>query len=298
MTNVPFNIAKLQECRNFAIAKEGLCLSKFYKNNRTKMLWECNNKHQWRTTWSSIKNINTWCPFCIGLSKPSINELQDFAKYKNGKLISTEYVNTQTNLLWECEHKHQWQAVWNSIKNHNTWCPYCSEQVKPEMKELQNFALNKNGLLLSLEYKTNKTNLLWQCSKGHQWEATWNNIKSRNTWCPECKNWKTEKLCKELLEKQLEIKFEKKRFYYNGHKFLEFDGYNQKNNIAFEYHGYQHYIYPNRWCKTIEEFSEHKKRDDLKEQFAAENNIKLIIIPYTEEDNLEKYITKILGEYE
>ena len=39
-----------------------------------------------------------------------------------------------------------------------------------------------------------------------------------------------------------------------------------------------------------------QEKDDYKEQYAAENNITLIIIPYTEKDNLEEYITKIIGE--
>ena len=28
--------------------------------------------------------------------------------------------------------------------------------------------------------------MLWECSKGHRWEATGNNIKLKNTWCPIC----------------------------------------------------------------------------------------------------------------
>ena len=35
--------------------------------------------------------------------------------------------------------------------------------------------------------------LLWTCEYGHEWKANINNMKSKNTWCPEC--------CKHITEK-------------------------------------------------------------------------------------------------
>jgi hypothetical protein len=67
----------------------------------------------------------------------------------------------------------------------------------------------------------------------------------------------------------------------------------KENKITFEYHGIQHYRFPNYWHSTKKEFLDNQKRDDLKEQFAAENNIQLIIIHYTQENNLEVFINKI-----
>ena len=137
--------------------------------------------------------------------------------------------------------------------------------------------------------------MLWECKELHKWEATWHNIKDRNSWCPVCSSFKTEKLCKELLEQKFGFEFRKTKFYY-GDQQLEFDGYNKQYNIAFEYHGKQHYEFNKYFHKIEQNFIKQQQRDDLKEQFAAENNIKLIIIPYTENDNLEKFILSLPGE--
>ena len=41
----------------------GKCLSKYYKNNRTKLIWQCSEGHIWRTKPSSIKS-GSWCKKC------------------------------------------------------------------------------------------------------------------------------------------------------------------------------------------------------------------------------------------
>jgi len=53
------NIAyKIAEDRN------GICLSKIFLNNRTKLKWQCHKKHVWFADLNHIKDGNTWCPYC------------------------------------------------------------------------------------------------------------------------------------------------------------------------------------------------------------------------------------------
>lgn len=286
----------IKELSFFANNKNGLLLSTEYKNNRTKLTWQCENGHQWESKWNDIKDGH-WCPECAGHNKPNIIELHGFAKNKNGMLLSTEYKNNRTKLLWQCEDGHQWKATWDHIKG-GSWCPYCAGFNKPLITELQQFAINKRGLLISDKYINCETSMIWQCDHGHQWKATWSSIKNGNTWCPECSTFKTEYKCKQLLEQKLGIAFKKTRIYYdatNKHKFYEFDGYNKDHRIAFEYHGKQHYIFPNHWHKTEKIYLEAKQRDLEKEQYCLNNNIKLLIIPYTTEKVLEHYITYLIG---
>jgi hypothetical protein len=290
-------IIELKKCQDFAINKRnGLCLAIEYKNTYTKMPWQCSEGHQWEAAWNRV-SLRTWCPICAkNKTKPSIKELQEFATSKNWKLLSTEYVNNKTNLLWQCEFGHQWNANWNNIKN-NSGCFHCKGKIEPDIKELQKFAINKNAELISTIYINNKKSLIWQCNKcNNQWKANWNNVKN-GSWCPYCYAFKTELKCKELLEQKLNIKFKKTRFYYNIknlHKFIEFDGYNEENRIAFEYHGIQHYQFSKHWHDTKNNFEVIKRRDNLKEQYAAENNIQLIIIPYTKEKELVSYISSLV----
>lgn len=67
---------------------------------------------------------------------------------------------------------------------------------------------------------------------------------------------------------------------YTGHK-LELDGYNEELGLAFEYNGQQHYVYPNGYHKSLEEFLKQKRRDLVKYELCNLNDTYLIVIPYT-----------------
>jgi hypothetical protein len=48
----------------------GKCLSKGYKNCKTKMLWQCKNGHQFHSTPDNIKQ-GKWCPQCFRIKSSS-----------------------------------------------------------------------------------------------------------------------------------------------------------------------------------------------------------------------------------
>ena len=300
--NKYITIEMLQE---YAKNKGGKLLSSLYILPKTKMLWQCILGHKWEASWNDVKYKNTWCPECNNIerkfrNKIDINTIRQFAIKQGGKLISTEYINCRTHLIWECQKLHQWEAIWSSVFSKGSWCPICAHELRnteerTDIKILQEYAKIKEGKLISENYVNNRTNLIWECKKGHQWQANWSHIKCGNTWCPECSSCKTEILCKQLLEKRLHFKFNKIKFYYHDSQF-EWDGYNEEHEIAFEYHGYQHYIFPNTFHKTEDDFMKQKLRDGIKEYYAKENNIILLIIPYTEQNNLNNYINKLISE--
>ena len=94
-----------------------------------------------------------------------------------------------------------------------------------------------------------------------------------------------EKVCREFLEKYYQKKFPRIRpdFLVNpvSGRNLELDGYNSELNMGFEYNGYQHYTYPNRFHRTEEEFSQQIRRDGYKQEACRLAGVYLIIIPYT-----------------
>ncbi len=53
------------------------------------------------------------------------------------------------------------------------------------LDQLQHIAEEHSGKCVSKEYRGSHTKLLWECSRGHRWEAIPAIIK-RGTWCPEC----------------------------------------------------------------------------------------------------------------
>jgi hypothetical protein len=58
-------------------------------------------------------------------------------------------------------------------------------RAQTTIEDMHQLAASRGGKCLSGAYITDKTKLLWQCAKGHQWEARPTNIK-QGKWCPRC----------------------------------------------------------------------------------------------------------------
>ena len=114
----------ITEMQQIAIARGGICLSTKYTNINTKLKWECREGHQWEATPGNIKS-GKWCRKCAGLEKLTIEEMQEIAKARGGKCVSSKYKGANTLLKWECAEGHQWEATPNNIKR-GKWCSECS----------------------------------------------------------------------------------------------------------------------------------------------------------------------------
>ncbi len=115
----------LEECKRIASLKNGKCLAIKYVNSVTPVRWECSEGHTWLQATGIVKSGH-WCPHCYGNAKHTIEFCQEVAEERGGKCLSTEYINTDELMLWECKEKHQWYARFNNIKNQKQWCPTCS----------------------------------------------------------------------------------------------------------------------------------------------------------------------------
>jgi len=172
----------IQQLKELAISRRGMCLSEIYVNSHTKLLWECSEKHQWKAIPDSVKR-GSWCPYCAGTAKHTIEEMCRIAEKRGGKCLSENYKNANTKLLWECHKGHQWKATPCRIKG-GKWCPYCAGKYKT-ISDIQELAKKYDGKCLSETYLGNKVKILWECKNGHKWEALIGNI-YKGVWCPHC----------------------------------------------------------------------------------------------------------------
>jgi hypothetical protein len=190
------NVRKtLEEMKAIAAARGGKCLSGQYANVMTKLLWECSQGHRWKAKPNDVLNKGSWCPECAHSMQSrerrlGLPAMQALAASRGGRCLSDEYINSNTQLLWQCKEDHQWKAVPSSIQS-GRWCPRCWASRRGRarrlgLSEMQSMAASRGGKCLSDEYINNHTHLLWQCKQGHQWRAAPNNVKS-GTWCPDCR---------------------------------------------------------------------------------------------------------------
>lgn len=182
---------KLQELREIAELKGGRLLSTHYLGIFEPLEWECKKGHRWESSANSVKNSNTWCPYCIGRHQ-TIDDMQTLASKHGGLCLSKKYVNNDTHLSWQCKLGHQFQAKPANVTSGH-WCPDCgnekvaSKKRKYNLDEIKKYAISKKGKCLSQEYKSYKKKLKWQCGKGHEWEATPDSVIKNNIWCKICK---------------------------------------------------------------------------------------------------------------
>lgn len=181
----------IEEMQILAEQNQGKCHSSEYVNSHTKLEWECKEGHIFFTIPMSIKK-GIWCSHCSGKAKHTIEQMQELAEKKDGKCLSTEYINIYSNLIWQCHKGHQWQAKPTKILAGH-WCTHydcrymeVSKKLRRDIKELHLLAQQKGGKLLSTEYANSLDKLIWECSKGHQWKTKALNVMNNKTRCPVC----------------------------------------------------------------------------------------------------------------
>ena len=173
----------IEDAIKLANKKGGKCLSEKYVNNTIKMKWQCEHGHIWKAPYARIR-LKHWCPHCSGNAPKILKNAQLLAKEKGGKCLSKEYTNNSTRMKWKCEHRHVWEATYDSIQQ-GKWCPHCSNRFPKTIKSAQSLAKEKGGKCLSREYKHNRVKMKWQCKEKHEWETTYANVR-QGCWCPHC----------------------------------------------------------------------------------------------------------------
>src|SRR6266542_2106780 len=123
----------IEIANQIALSRQGQCLSVEYKNISAPLLWACQYNHQWWSSLSSIKHSDTWCPYCAGMAKHTLDDAKQIALTRGGKCLSTEYKNNKSPLLWICKNQHKWYAKFDNIVNKCSWCPYCSKYKRENL---------------------------------------------------------------------------------------------------------------------------------------------------------------------
>lgn len=178
----------LSVIQDMARKRGGRCLSAHYDGKKNDVLqWACAKGHIWLATLGKIRNDETWCPECAHANRLlTIDEMQRLAAKHGGACLSTKYRGVSAPLTWKCGEGHVFKKTPGDIRSNGTWCPRCSTYQRLTIGGMRALARLRGGLCLSKVYRDAHTKLLWQCSRGHQWEARPADVKNAGSWCPEC----------------------------------------------------------------------------------------------------------------
>lgn len=121
-------IYSIKEVKEFALTKNGKCLSETYINNKTNLTWKCCEcENIFYNCFKNIKYLNNWCPYCSNKFNNNINTIKKLAEDRNGKCLSEVYKNNKSKLLWQCgKCENIWEARLDRVKS-GTWCPRCRD---------------------------------------------------------------------------------------------------------------------------------------------------------------------------
>ncbi|USN48139.1 MAG: hypothetical protein H6626_03360 [Pseudobdellovibrionaceae bacterium] len=100
-----------------------------------------------------------------------LRELRRIARTRGGRLLTKEYANGRTKMLWRCEARHEWLATPENIKQ-GSWCRRCyfkrrGEELRGDITIQRARAKAHKGLCLSRIYIDAHTMLKWKCLWGH-----------------------------------------------------------------------------------------------------------------------------------
>ena len=171
---------------------------------------------------------------------------------------------------------------------------------KKYFEKFKEIVQQKKGLCISDEcdYINAHSKLKVQCCDGHEFEVRPNDVK--RTWCPRCRTHLGEFISIQVMEYFFDKPFKKVRPSWiktDENICLELDGYNEELKLAFEYNGIQHYEYIDFFHKGQESFEKRQEYDIFKEEMCVQNDVTLIVIPYTcPHEEIHKYIFNELQE--
>ncbi|CAJ0834508.1 3534_t:CDS:1 [Entrophospora sp. SA101] len=176
----------LNDACNIARARNGLCLSDTYINISTPLRWKCSKDHEWDAPLDRIKYRNTWCPVCAGRHSFHLEIARKIAIDRGGLCLSIQCTATKELLQWRCSKGHEWSATYNNIIHNKNWCIKCSHRKPCTLEDAIKVAHTRNGKCLSEKFINGKSLLLWRCAVSHEWNASLESVKNKNTWCPHC----------------------------------------------------------------------------------------------------------------
>ena len=111
--------------KNFVARRGGTLLSKEYVDCKSKLHIRCKKGHEWHVTFDGLKNRNTWCPTCAGVTRRTIELVHFAASLHGGKCLSTEYTSYHSKYKFECSNGHVFYMQLSNILANGSWCKKC-----------------------------------------------------------------------------------------------------------------------------------------------------------------------------
>lgn len=253
-----------------------------YLNYHSDIKVRHNCGHEWNSPPKYLKYM-VGCPVCNATTTETIRTM--LSSVRPDIELVENYVDAKTKLKF----KHlpcgtTFNEKPNNVLNSKS-CPHCRREVQKKSHGVFLADLKRiNPEILVLEqYRTSKEKILVRHeSCGHEWNVKPNALLSGQS-CPKCKRSVGERTIQNILTSAMvDFKIEKTFDGCRHKRLLPFDFWLTGYNICIEYQGIQHF-FPIEWFGGKRALAATKRRDDIKQKYCRDNNIRLIYITYLDD---------------
>ena len=272
-----------------------------YENIDKKVIITCKEHGDFlQSPYNHLKKFG--CKKCSGKEKKTTPIFIDQANKKHLYFYDYDkvvYLSSKDKVLITCKiHGDFPQTPSNHLRGHG--CPKCNKRKRKfnsEFIEQASLVHNNKYSYPDINYIKAKTEVTIKCEvHGNFKQLPFNHLSGSG--CPKCKMSKGEINIINSLEK-LNIKFET-QYKFDDCRFryrlpFDFAVFINGNIGLIEFHGEQHYKAIPFFNKN-NKFEELKIRDEVKLNYAITKNIKLLIIPFNQIDNIDELIGKFINE--
>ena len=172
-------------------------------------------------------------------------------------------------------------------------CPKCGGNYRPTTDEFIERArqLHPEYDYSKVNYVNTASKVIIICPKHGEFLMSPRDFLS-GSGCPKCSESKGERIIRNWLEKH--------KFYYErqcrlpGLKHYPYDFYLPKFNLLIEYNGEQHYKELPFFHRKQGSFENQLMRDSIKKDYAEKEGYELLVIPFWEQNNIEKILLEKL----
>lgn len=167
---------------NKLIADRGLKLISYGGNVKTPSSFRCSKGHEWSTNATTVLR-GFGCPHCAGQARIDVSDIRAKLQKRNINLLAYGG-SVKKQSTFQCEHGHEWNTKTHHVLN-GSGCPRCAGRSQRTTVDI-NHELNVRKIKL-INYAGNVSDRsIFECEKGHQWEAITSNVLHLHTGCPEC----------------------------------------------------------------------------------------------------------------
>jgi hypothetical protein len=160
------------------------------RNSGEKTNWRCEQGHEWSAQYRAFRGC-TVCnyPHRAEKRRNTPEEYHALAAERGLVWLGPEVTGSAQKTKWQCSQGHIWETSYSVIRG-GCGCRACSYEERQEAHRLHSqdyyaLAARREFTWLGPEVRASKYHTQWQCSNGHTWEASYNNIE-KGSGCPFC----------------------------------------------------------------------------------------------------------------